>query len=258
MPFTLSHAAAAIPFRRSRLIPSALVAGCFAPDFEHFIRLQPGKGFAHTLPGVFFLDLPLAIVVLWFFHRYAKEPLWNSLPENFRSKIALGPNAFTIHSPTRFLLIVISILVGVATHILWDSFTHKTYWPYQHLPLLRETFTFPILGRRPLYQILQDASSFLGLIIIGVWWHFRSRSIQPIRPRQPDFSPTSDRVALLTASVIALIPAVYSVLSRPGLHKPDAILTQAIITWTTVAWIELILYGIVRDRLKRRASVHFW
>ena len=39
MPFTLSHAAAALPFRRTRLIKSALVIGCFAPDFEYFIPL---------------------------------------------------------------------------------------------------------------------------------------------------------------------------------------------------------------------------
>lgn len=234
------------------------MAGCFAPDFEHFIRLQPGKGFAHTLPGVFLLDLPLAIIVLWLFHRYAKEPLWNALPEKVRCKIPLGPTTFSISPPTRFLLIVVSILLGIATHILWDSFTHKTYWPYQNMALLRETFTVPLLGQRPLYQILQDASSLLGLVIIGVWWHFRSRSIQPTRPRQPGFPPASDRTTLLVAAAVALIAAVFSVLARPGLHKPDAILTQAIITWTTVAWIELVLYGIIRDRLKRGASVHFW
>jgi hypothetical protein len=234
------------------------VAGCFAPDFEHFIRLRAGAGFAHTLPGVFFLDLPLAILVLWLFHRYAKEPLWNALPENVRCKIALGPNTFSLAPPTRFFLIIVSILLGIATHMLWDSFTHKTYWPYHHVPLLRETFTLPILGHRPLYQILQDASSMLGLVIIWIWWHFRSRSNQPIRPRQPDFSPTSDRTALLTASAIALIAAVCNALSYPGLHKPGETLTRAIITWTTVAWIELILYGIIRDRLKRRASVLFW
>ena len=81
MPFTLAHAAAALPFRRTRLILSAVVVGTFAPDFEYFLRLVPGGHFGHTLPGVFVLDLPLSLVVLWLFHTYMREPIMTLLPE---------------------------------------------------------------------------------------------------------------------------------------------------------------------------------
>jgi hypothetical protein len=38
MPFTLSHAAAALLFRRTRLVLSAVVVGCCAPDFVYFLE----------------------------------------------------------------------------------------------------------------------------------------------------------------------------------------------------------------------------
>ena len=42
MPFTLAHAAAALPLRRFKLVWSALVIGSFAPDFWLFMGL-PGR-----------------------------------------------------------------------------------------------------------------------------------------------------------------------------------------------------------------------
>jgi hypothetical protein len=128
MPFTISHAAAAIPFQRTRLIPPALVIGCMVPDFEYFLRFSPGGGFGHRLPGIFFLDLPLALVTLWLFHVYAKEPLYTWLPQSVRRRIRLGPASLPVGNLAGFTLVVFSILIGIATHILWDSFTHRNLW----------------------------------------------------------------------------------------------------------------------------------
>src|SRR5207247_1068326 len=124
MPFTLAHAAAAIPFRRTRLIASAVVVGCFAPDFEYFIRLAPKGQFGHTLLGLFVFDLPLSLAVYWIFHRYGKGPLWASLPRSIRQRVKLGPSVVKLTGVTQFAIVSLSILVGAATHFFWDSFTH--------------------------------------------------------------------------------------------------------------------------------------
>src|SRR5271165_5815984 len=87
VPFTLSHAAAALPFRRARLVPSALVIGTFAPDLEYFIRLVPGGGWGHTIAGAFGMDLPLGLVCLWLFHRWVKIPLAYLLPDSVRGRL---------------------------------------------------------------------------------------------------------------------------------------------------------------------------
>jgi hypothetical protein len=73
MPFTLSHAAAVIPFRRTRLVMSALVMGCFAPDFPNLLFLSPDKSYGHTISGMFLLDLPLALAALWLFHSFTRS-----------------------------------------------------------------------------------------------------------------------------------------------------------------------------------------
>lgn len=250
MPFTLSHAAAAIPFRRTRLVPSAIVAGCFAPDFEHFLRLRDAGTFAHSLPGVFIFDLPIAFVFLWFFHRYVKEPLWSALPASARCRIDLGPRSFSIRTPAYFLLLVVSILLGIATHILWDSFTHTNYWPYTHFPLLHRTFNVPILGARPLWAILQSASSVLGLVIIFVWWHFAARSIPPRPIRDTGISARTTRLTMLAAFAIALAVGVFSMLAS-GLHGRSNLIAQGLLVGITIFWFEIVVYGAIRNRLQR-------
>ena len=72
MPFTLAHPAAALPFRKTRLVFSAVIVGSMAPDFEYFLRLAPQGRYFHSLPGLFLCTLPVAFAVLWLFHRSAK------------------------------------------------------------------------------------------------------------------------------------------------------------------------------------------
>src|ERR1700758_305613 len=133
MPFTLAHAAAALPFRRTRLIMSALVIGCFAPDFEYFLPFGQHDRFGHTLPGIFELDLPLSLAVLWLFQRYAREPLAACLPEGARERLDRRADALPKSSFSRFAMIVFSILVGIATRLLWDAFTPPGNWVSDHL-----------------------------------------------------------------------------------------------------------------------------
>src|SRR5579859_6852423 len=111
MPFTPAHAAAALPFRRSRLVLSALIVGTLAPDFEYFLRFAPGGGWGHTFAGAFLLSLPLALAVLWMFHAVVKAPLMQLFPDALRQRIPAKP--FRFGRPSRFLLIGVSALVGI-------------------------------------------------------------------------------------------------------------------------------------------------
>jgi len=57
------------------------------------------------------------------------------------------------------------MLIGALTHILWDSFTHRTGFFVQKLKLLSQVVN--IVGFEiPIYKILQHGSTFLGFIII--------------------------------------------------------------------------------------------
>jgi hypothetical protein len=154
MPFTFAHAGAAIPFRRTKLIASAVVVGCFAPDFEYFIKLAPKGGFGHTVLGLFVFDLPLGLAVYWVFHRYGKEPLSAWLPKGVRQRVKVGPSIAELRGVGQFALVSLSILVGATTHIFWDSFTHPGFWPYQHWHFLSGTVRLPLEGSVQNYKLL--------------------------------------------------------------------------------------------------------
>ncbi len=259
MPFTLAHAAAALPFRRTRLIFSALVVGCFAPDFEDFIRLGPATKFGHTFTGLFAFDIPVSLAVLWLFHRYAKEPLWTWLPQDTRRKVRLGPPRLPMNSPAGFALILLSILVGSTTHILWDSFTHPDYWPYQHFGFLRRTLELPIVGSQSYIRLIQYGSSVFGIVVLLLWWKYWSITTAPSRRQESPSSAKSRRGVLALLICIALVIAGIRTLLGAGLpvhhHISQLFLTQLATTTITVLWLEIVLYGMARARSRRPAEV---
>jgi Domain of unknown function (DUF4184) len=251
MPFTLAHAAAAIPFRRTGLVPSAVVVGCFAPDFLYFLRLAPRGRFGHTWPGIFALDLPLALLVLWLFHRYAKEPLWLWMPKSFRERVQLGPRTLNVRSVGDFALLLVSILVGIATHILWDSFTHRSYWPYHHLSLLRDTLQLPVIGRMPYYNFFQQLSSIIGMLVILIWFLRLPRS-SPLHQHKTQGSGAHERRIFVVSSAVALLTGFLRAFIGAGgsIHPRDPALfvAEVIVTTISVFWLELVLYGVLRAR----------
>jgi hypothetical protein len=251
MPFTLSHAAAALPFRRTRLVMSALVVGCFAPDAEYFIPFsKQNTSYGHTLPGVFLYDVPLALVLLWLFHCYAKEPLAACLPDGARERLHLGPRSLSIRSFSRFVLIVCSILVGIATHILWDSFTHPGYWLYRHWHFLRETVPLPLFGPRQWCDIFQYISSALGLAIVFLWFLHWYRNTTPVHSKTDRRFVIHDRIVVSCALTLALISALLHAAASGlpnGVHGAQRFMTESAVTAITVFWIEVLIYGIIRN-----------
>ena len=59
-----------------------------------------------------------------------------------------------------------SILIGAASHIFWDSFTHDHGYFVQTIPTLQNSVD--ILGRQiPILKILQHSSTLLGGFVIA-------------------------------------------------------------------------------------------
>lgn len=255
MPFTLSHAAAALPFRRTRLIPSALVVGTFAPDFQYFIRGVPVGHFGHTLTGVFVLDLPLSLVVLWLFHAYLREPIVALLPDPIQRRLTDGPPAFRFWRPARLALIIASILVGVGTHILWDSFTHRTFWPFRHWALLSQSARVPILGTQQYYKLFQYGSSVAGIVALLIWLVYWYRTTTPFeRPSVRTFSSGRKLVLVVSLSSIAFSGALIRAFAKLGtpnsLHAFGLFLLDAVVTALSLIWLEVLVVGIVWSRRK--------
>lgn len=250
MPFTLAHSAAALPFRRLRLVPSALIIGTLAPDFEYLIKLDAHGRIAHTFPGVLVLTLPLALAVLWIFHRFVKLPLVRLLPDGVQGRLAKHLGEFSFLGLSRFLYIVASILVGIATHLLWDSFTHRGTWLYVRWPLLRQTFHLPFEGNIPLYKALQHGSSVLGVGVVLIWlvlWYRRNGATVPARGAVP----ITKRIAILAGLIV--VACVGVIVRRSfGVERPIVnfasrnFIVEACITVLALVWWQLVAYGVIQ------------
>lgn len=127
MPFTFCHPAIILPLSKSqKLSTSALIIGITAPVFEYFLRMDMIRTHSHDFWAVFYFNLPLTLVLFVIFQSIVKVPLINSMPQflfsRFSRFITLKPNYTSIHS---LLWVCISAIIGIFSHLLWDSFTHK-------------------------------------------------------------------------------------------------------------------------------------
>lgn len=244
VPFTLAHAAAALPFRRTRLIPSALVVGTFAPDFEFFLRLAPHGSFSHSLRGVFVFTLPAALVVLWLFHRCVKIPLVLVLPDSMQRRLDPYLGRFNFFPATRFALIVLSILVGIATHILWDSFTHPGTWLYYHWALLSHRVHIPAFGFVRYCRVLQYVCSVAGIAILWAWAHRWYRTAKPAsRNGNRQLSAAGRVILLAVVPSVALAGGMLRAVFEAHAHREnpfEAFIGAAVVATISLAWWQFV------------------
>jgi hypothetical protein len=229
--------------------------GTTAPDIEYYIRLAPGGGFGHTLTGAFCLSLPLGLAFLWLFHRYVKAPAAALTPDAIERRLAPRLQPFRFGPPKRFALIVVSMLVGIFTHILWDQFTHPLSYAYHHWSLLRKWIKLPIVGRVQCCEIFQHASTILGLAVLAVWFVLWYRRTAPLRELPGQFSATQKITIVSLATTVALLGGLLRALARMGVpHKPatlDPFIGLFVVSFGALLWWQLVAWGVL---LRWRAS----
>jgi hypothetical protein len=167
VPFTFSHPAIVLPLinRRWNFFSSTgLIIGSIIPDFESFIRFDERKLYSHTWLGIFWFDLPLAVLMAFLFHNIVRDPLIKNLPgalgDKFANIIGFKWNTFF---KSHFLVVIRSMLIGITTHLVWDAFTHL------NLSNPDVNATKVLIFNTYLPSLLQDISSIAGLIIVA-WY----------------------------------------------------------------------------------------
>lgn len=185
MPFTPSHAVVALPFIRTPLLPAAIAIGAMTPDLPLFARgIGLTYDFTHAMTNVVWTTL-IAFVLLLVWRvvlrpglvELAPDAIAARLPEEWRRT---GPAAAgEVLVPQRrfgMLLVVVSLLVGVLSHIGWDLFTHEGRWGVENVSVLQQMWG-PLAG----YRWLQHGSSAVGLLILGVFALLWMRRRVPVR-----------------------------------------------------------------------------
>ncbi|MFC0626204.1 DUF4184 family protein [Kribbella deserti] len=183
MPFTLAHPAVVLPLFRRPFVPAALVAGAMAPDAPYFLAAlgisatssedwyEPfvNATVTHSPLGLL-LGLPatVALVLLYWALRQPLAALLQAAtpPLDVRNKVQYGG------------WLLVSGVIGIATHLGWDYLTHGDYLPSG----AREA---SIIGGLSGPRLLQYGSTAIGLVAIG--WHLwrhrqRSRASTGLKP----------------------------------------------------------------------------
>lgn len=167
MPFTPAHTIAVLPFLKSRqLSATALIIGSMAPDFEYFFRMGMQSDWGHTTAGIFYFDLTVTIFLAFIFHRVVKPNLVAALPrfaqQKMRPMLVLTVNDVF----RRPLLFALSAVIGAATHLIWDGFTHSNGFFVNALPGLYKEAHLLFEGvKYPMWYALQNISTYVGLTI---------------------------------------------------------------------------------------------
>lgn len=182
MPFTVSHAAAVLPFG-GRLSASALVIGAMTPDLPLFVPLLPYTTDAtHTLMGTFLTNVMVgfALFVLW--HGFFARPADWFAPSGIRARLAPHQQPGLrrrLATPGQVLTVLLSLFLGGVTHQVLDWFTHDGTILTDRVGV----FHASVLGI-PAYYFLQIALSVVGLVAMAAWavrWYGNAPTYPVIR-----------------------------------------------------------------------------
>ena len=186
MPFTPAHPAIILPLlKRKYFSATGLIAGSISPDFEYFFKARVSGIHGHTLPGLFYFDLPVSFLIAFAFHLLIKESLIHNLPPQLQRRFHVVSSLdFKEYIKTKYLIFIISVLAGAGSHIFWDSFTHNGTYFVQNFSFYEGSY-IPFQGAKyPLWYALQHISTITGLIIVLMYISFMpvGRSVVIVSP----------------------------------------------------------------------------
>lgn len=211
MPFTFAHPAAVLPFSpllAKRYSMSGMIAGSMVPDFEYFFRMEVKSLYSHSLPGIFLLDIPVALLLTVLFHCLIRNALINNLPDFLYRRLShLSRLNWLAYMKCHKATLILSIMFGILSHLLWDSFTHQGAFLVEYFNYSLVTLDLFHISA-PLYKVLQHISTIVGGLVICSYILLMPKSEQT----QPDISlrywlaVAYLFVAILTTRMIFIYP----------------------------------------------------
>jgi hypothetical protein len=205
-----------------------------SPDFEYFLRLSSSSRYSHTWMGVLWFDLPLSVIIAFIFHLLVRNVLIDHLPRFLSNRLAIFKQFdWTEHFKKYFPVIIISIVAGTCTHLLWDGFTNKGGMFVKEIAVLDETFN--LAGRTiKWYNVIKLFSNILGTVVV-MYALLRLPVTNKIK-RPSSFFPFWTTVGIITASFVAA--RVYMGLNiKPYTHIVIAIITGLFVGLVLMSFI---------------------
>jgi len=246
MPFTFAHPAAVLKLNNSKtryIDMTALVIGSMSPDFEYFLYFRPIQVVGHTFAAQFYYNLPLVVIVAHLYHLILKESVISHLPKPLDTWLFnFGNSHWRINSLFKLIVFSYSAIIGAFTHIIWDSFTHKTGFFVQKIVWLDMSINMFGLSIK-MFKIMQHMSTLIGFIIIARFLYInRNQGIKEIL----HISLKSKIVFWTVASIIALFTLLinYAVTRK-------VFIGSTIVTLIDGLFIGLIIVAIIFKKIQQ-------
>jgi len=196
--------------------------------------------------GAFYICLPSALAVLWLFQRVLKLPLISLAPNSLQPRLVRFAEPFRFGPAKRFGWILVSLLLGIFSHLLWDSFTHGRGYMAQHLALLPTEPLAQYGIYRPLYNLLQHLSSLVGVgILVTAYYRWSERAqAQPI-PEMLKLSPRIKSVSLAAIGTgAAILGMICGFAESRHSTKVTAFFVDGVIWFTTLVITGLVVFSL--------------
>jgi len=237
MPFTLAHPAAILPLRGLRYLRTVpLIIGAMTPDLPYYVPARFGliRPETHSLTGSFTTCLVLGYAALGCVY-LLRRPLTALLSARARWLYLAALAPFS-GRPLEWALAAVSIILGVWTHLLWDSFTHNDGWIVRRVAFLSAPVSFGWYSGT-VCHVLQYLSSGVGLAAMALWYcRLPVPAAAPVGPGAPRSSVGP--VLMLVAVAAILIGGVQA--TQAFSHTPVIYHTLDIFLTRSLAWFAVL------------------
>lgn len=247
MPFTLSHPSIVVPvyfFRKKIFSLTGLIIGSMIPDIKYFTSIYVIRNYSHNWEKAYWLGLPISLVLCFLFHNVIREPFIHYSPAAIKSRFyeyeRFNWNRYFMKN---WLIIILSILVGIYSHLLLDGFTHFSFYLLSLITGIK-TDVVPENESLIYYRIIQSVYSLAGLAAeVYIVWKL------PVKFR----SRTRVNISLYWLTIIGLSFIFYLSFGSMEFEVMEDFIGFAIAAIFMAVFFTSILYKVVLRRLKTRS-----
>lgn len=224
MPFTVSHIVAALPLNNrigkfsKYTALSPLIIGSMTPDIAYVTPfLVHQRMDSHSLIGIYLFCIPMGLTIYFLYHLLMAPVVVSFLPKSIQKN--LNPDLFIGKLPSiSAQVLLISIILGAITHVIWDFFTHQTGIP-QHIAWMDTPLTqidgYDIMP----YRVIQHLSSILGLALL-IYLIFKWIKKNKQTSNNVNFWQAPRSLKLLSLSLLSIFSLI-GALYNGYRHLPD-------------------------------------
>lgn len=218
MPWTFAHPLAILPIHRMarrRLGFMALVVGSISPDLGYYVLAFDTATLAHQWLGLLLVCLPSSWCVFLFL-RWMRTRFVYLLPQLQRQALQAHIALPQTFSATQITWTSLAMLLGAATHVIWDAFTHASGFAVQYFSFLRESVGLGYVNV-PVFHLLQHVSTLAGALLLSyAYWRWLKKlpHVVILEPRENDgwrnllFVSTALTSLMLGTSLAFVLPGV--------------------------------------------------